>query len=100
MTTDEKYMAIEIRNLKAHIAELEAENARLRVDGPIAVGDVVQITSEENGFHECFTVTQIDGDRVLLELPDEDDFCWTMATELTRIGRAVRMPDGTPVEPA
>lgn len=86
---------------QARIAELEADNARLRGDGPIAVGDVVQVTDPDYTIQTLIVVHLTHDDQLgVWGHNGTDKLVWKPNRVLARVGRAVRMPDGTPVEPA
>ena len=109
---------VRLKAKDARIAELEAENARLRGEGPIRVGDVVQLKGKM--WPAIYTVTEVpdpdepkfddDGNpttwgspRYQLQMPDGLDGVrfaktWMAASCFTRIGRVIRMPNGSPVE--
>jgi len=78
--------------LADRIAELEAELATLRGEGPLRVGDVVQMLSPD-GMRCMFIVEPSNiapGGFIQQSLH--------LGAQIHRIGRAVRMPDGTPVD--
>jgi len=83
-----------IESSVAALHELEAGNARLRGEGPIRVGDVVQ-DIDPRGIGEFFIVEGFDEGWIKGAAGRVTE--WLKPSTVRRIGRAVRMPDGSPV---
>jgi hypothetical protein len=89
----------ELARLREENAKLEAELAAIRAEAarPIGVGDVVQIDDVDLNSTLCVVVSMPEDD--LARVNDGHDEYPIITGSLCRIGRAVRMPDGSPVPP-
>ena len=86
------------RRQDAEIASLKAELATLRGEGPIRVGDVVQVTDEDYGIQTLNVMHLTHDDQLgVWGHNGTEKLVWKPMRVLKRVGRAVRMPDGTPV---
>jgi len=95
------------KSVRKMLAAAMAELATLRGEGPTRVGDVVQvvedITSSPVTLGDIGVVTDpcedfIDGKWLIGHFARVGEGVMLRPNEVTRIGRAVRMPDGTPVD--
>ena len=87
------------KSVRKMLAAAMAELATLRGEGPIRVGDVVLVTDKEYGIQTLIVVHLTHDDQFgVWGHNGTDQLVWKPNRVLSRIGRAVRMPDGTPVD--